>query len=135
MNRQRSAKQPRNDVTWSPTVKYARLNDRFTTLTIGMVSDISADVTVGGYPGGNQSFIDQIIADSIDSSPVSLGGDSGSLVVNDDDNRAIGLLFGGPRVGGAYLIANPIDEVLASLRIEIRRDFTILKSDSVHIST
>lgn len=108
---------------------------RTTGLTIGTVSDISADVTVGGYPGGEQSFRDQIIADSIDSSPVSLGGDSGSLVVNDDNNRAIGLLFAGPRVGGAYFIANPIDEVLASLRIEIRRDFTILKSDSVHIST
>lgn len=106
---------------------------RTTGFTIGTISDISADVTVGGYPGGSQTFRDQIIADSIDSSPVSLGGDSGSLVVNDDDNRAVGLLFAGPRVGGDYFIANPIDEVLAALRIVIRRDFTILDSDTVQM--
>ena len=48
-------------------------------------------------------------------------------------NRAVGLLFAGPRKGGDFLIANPIDEVLAALRIEIRRDLTILKSDSIQM--
>lgn len=111
-----------------------RKSGRTTGLTIGVVSDVSADVTIGGYPGGSRSFVDQIIADSIDSSPVSLGGDSGSFVVDDED-RAVGLLFAGPRVGGAFLIANPIADVVSTLNIEVRRGLTGIDSDSVQLTT
>ena len=99
--------------------------------TCQFVSDISADVTVGGYPGGSQGFDDQIIADSTDSSAVSMGGDSGSLVVN-SDGRAVGLLFAGPLTGGGYFVANPIGEVLAALDIEIRRGLTVVESHTLH---
>lgn len=44
-------------------------------------------------------------------------GDSGSLLVDRDDNKAIGLIFG--EVDTKYGVANPIGDVLAALGAEI----------------
>lgn len=47
-----------------------------------------------------------------------LSGDSGSLVIDKATNRAVGLFFTSPP-SGVFGVANPIEEVLARLRIEI----------------
>lgn len=100
---------------------------RTTGLTIGTVSDLSADLNVNGYPEGFGRFVDQVIVDANDSNPVSLGGDSGSLVV-DDNNAAVGLLFAGPVIGGAFFVANPIQDVIDALDIEIRTGLTEIEA-------
>lgn len=91
---------------------------RTTGVTTGLVDDVAADVDVGGYPDGVREFRDQIIAASEDDTPIVRGGDSGSLVV-DDNAYAVGLLFGGERKNGAYLIANHISAVIDALAIEL----------------
>ena len=91
---------------------------RTTGVTTGIVEDVAADVEVGGYPDGVREFRDQIIAATEDDTPIVRGGDSGSLVV-DDDQYAVGLLFGGERYTGAYLIANHISAVIDALAIEL----------------
>jgi hypothetical protein len=47
--------------------------------------------------------------------PIGLGGDSGSLVVT-ENNEPVGLYFAGPE-GGEYGIANPIGKVMEKLKI------------------
>lgn len=92
-----------------------RKSGRTTGLTSGTITDLSADVDVRGYPPGTIRFRDQLIAESDDGSPIALGGDSGSLVV-DDSARAVGLLFAGPR-DGRHFVANPIGAVVDALDI------------------
>lgn len=48
--------------------------------------------------------------------PFSLGGDSGSLIV-DSRNRAVALLFAGNDVDATF--ANPIGEVLDALKVDL----------------
>lgn len=99
-----------------------RKHGRTTGLTEGRISDLTYDVLVGMDhmdPTIVALFEDQIRIEQVAPHPAfGLGGDSGSLVVTSDGNRAVGLYFAGPE-GGAYGIANPIDEVLAKLQIEL----------------
>ena len=84
---------------------------RTTGLTFGIVDDVSADVTVDGV-----FFRDQFsVVQEDDDSVCVLGGDSGSLVV-DEDNLAVGLLFAG-RTDGSRWIANQIQDVIDALQI------------------
>jgi hypothetical protein len=80
--------------------------------TSGIVTDISADVDVIGYPNGTQHFIDQII---IDGNNISVPGDSGSVWVNAGD-EVVGLNFAG---SSKHAIANHIDAVFAELDINL----------------
>ena len=48
--------------------------------------------------------------------PFSLGGDSGSLIL-DSKRRAVALLFAGNDVDATF--ANPIQEVLDSLKVQL----------------
>ena len=48
--------------------------------------------------------------------PFSLGGDSGSLIVNEDLMEPVALLFAGD---GNMTLANPIDEVLNEFNVTI----------------
>ncbi len=89
---------------------------RTTGVTTGLVEDVSADVDVA-YGDGVRRFRDQIIAASDDDTPIALGGDSGSLVI-DGSQRAVGLLFAG-EPNGSYFIANHIFAVLDALGIEL----------------
>ncbi|MCW1971035.1 MAG: S1 family peptidase [Anaerolineae bacterium] len=82
---------------------------RTTGYTKGSVTAINATINVGYGSFGTARFINQIVA-----TPMSAGGDSGSLVLN-MDNKAVGLLFAGST--GA-MIMNPISKVLDSLSIE-----------------
>jgi len=86
---------------------------RTTGLTHGFVYAVNATVNVG-YDSGTARFINQIV---ITPGTFSAGGDSGSLIVTDDENNyPVGLLFAG---SSSYTIANPIGLVLSRFGVAI----------------
>lgn len=89
---------------------------RTTGLTEGRVSAIELDNLIVGYDVGDLYFNDQIEIEPVGSKPFSLGGDSGSLIV-DGRRRAVGLLFAGNDVDATY--ANPIETVLDRLKVRL----------------
>lgn len=95
---------------------------RTTGITTGQITDVSADITVGGYPSGNRNFSDQLLIEA-SSGLFSDHGDSGSIILN-DKNQVIGLLFAG---GGNLTMANKISDVINELNIDI--DFGITLHD------
>lgn len=86
-----------------------RKSGRTTGLTRGRLTGLEATVEVD-YGGKTAVFRGQMVSDI-----PSQGGDSGSLIV-DESNRAVGLLFAG---GATTTILNPIDPVLAALRLRL----------------
>lgn len=95
---------------------------RTTGLTRGQVTAIELDNVVVGYDLGNLKFDNQIEIEGEGASPFSRGGDSGSLIF-DDDRMGRALLFAGGDSGGAngmgLTYANPLDAVLAALKVEL----------------
>jgi hypothetical protein len=90
---------------------------RTTGVTKGRVSAIEVDDLVVEYDDGDLEFNGQIeIAPDNRRRPFSLGGDSGSLIV-DSRRRAVGLLFAGNDVDATF--ANPIGAVLDSLKVDL----------------
>lgn len=85
---------------------------RTTGLTTGTIKAINATVEVGYGFGTKAVFKKQIIT-----SDMSKGGDSGSLLL-DKDNNAVGLLFAGTRES---TIHNRIDEVLKARKLNFRK--------------
>lgn len=90
---------------------------RTTGLTQGRVTQIGVSVNVN-YGGGRVAlFRNQIAVQSVNASPFSAGGDSGSLIWHWATGvRPVGLLFAG---GGGTTFANPIGAVLAALDIRL----------------
>jgi hypothetical protein len=92
---------------------------RTTGLTQGIVADESYDALIGmdhEDPSVVARFVNQILINQAAAGvPFGLGGDSGSLVVS-NDNEPVGLFFAGPE-HGEYGIANPIDKVMDKLKI------------------
>ncbi len=87
---------------------------RTTGLTTGEVTGVNATVTVGYGSGKTAKFVKQII---IEPGDFSAGGDSGSLIVTDDDNlNPVGLLFAG---SSTMTVANRIDLVLARFGVTV----------------
>jgi hypothetical protein len=89
---------------------------RTTGFTTGTIGSINTDVRVQYQQRCNAgkkftvTYTDQIV---VSGSSFSAGGDSGSLVVtNDESHQPVGLLFAG---SSSTTIANPIGEVLARL--------------------
>ena len=80
-------------------------------LTQGFVIAINVNLRVTIGEGEEYLFADQIVCDM-----ESLPGDSGSLIL-DQDNKAIGLLFAG---SDEYTIVNRIQNVLKLLKIEFK---------------
>jgi len=80
----------------------------------GYVFNTFFDVSVT-VPGGEAHFIDQIAILGLNGSFAD-DGDSGSLVLERDSNRAIGLLC---LQAGAYSFANPISAVLSGLGVTL----------------
>ena len=91
-----------------------RKRGRTTLHTIGMVTDLAADVRVR-YGDRVAQFNDQIAVTGFNG-VFSAGGDSGSLVVDAVTRSAVGLLFAG---GGNTTFCNHIEDVLKPFRVSI----------------
>lgn len=89
---------------------------RTTGLTRGRVSAFEVDDVGVGFDMGVLGFDGQIEIESLGGTPFSLGGDSGSLIV-DESLRAVGLLFAGNDVDITY--ASPIEEVFQALGVRL----------------
>ncbi|MDC7789740.1 hypothetical protein PQJ75_28060 [Rhodoplanes sp. TEM] len=106
--------------TLNPTPLAARLgmtvkkNGRTTQSTVGTVTDISVNISVG-YPGGVAQFRNQIGIRGV-GGPFSRGGDSGSLIVTANSSQPVALLFAG-RTDNSITFANPIAAVMSALGI------------------
>jgi hypothetical protein len=84
---------------------------RTTGLTTGTIQVLDASVNVG-YGGGKIAlFTNQILTTNM-----SQGGDSGSLLVSADGNKAVGLLFAG---SDQVTIHNPIAHVKDALKFRL----------------
>jgi hypothetical protein len=88
---------------------------RTTSYTVGRVSSIDTDVTVG-YETGNFTFQEQIIVVGTQGTSFSAAGDSGSLIMERSTNKAIGLLFAG---SSSHTIANHVEDVLQALSVTL----------------
>lgn len=95
---------------------------RTTGTTSGRVTAFELDNVVVGYDLGNLRFDDQIEIEGADDRPFSQGGDSGSLIV-DNDRYPVALLFAGGDTGGSngkgLTYANPIQTVLDALKVSL----------------
>jgi hypothetical protein len=87
---------------------------RTTKHTVGVVMDIAADIWVG-YGTESAGFENQLAIHGVNGD-FSDPGDSGSLVVDAVERRAVALLFSGG-IGITY--ANPIEPVLGHFGVEI----------------
>ncbi len=95
---------------------------RTTGETTGSVTAFEIDNVVVGYDIGNLRFDNQIEIEGTGNDPFSDGGDSGSLIFN-ENLEAIAILFAGGDSGGSngmgLTYANPIRTVLDSLRVDL----------------
>ena len=95
---------------------------RTTGLTRGRVTAFELDDIKVGFDAGVSRFDGQIEIEGAGDHPFSDGGDSGSLIV-DDDLQAVALLFAGSDQGGAndqgLTFANPLRPVLAAFGAEL----------------
>ena len=89
---------------------------RTTGVTKGEVDTVALDQVDVGFDMGVILFDDQIQIGPVGNTPFSLGGDSGSLIV-DSKRRAVGLLFAGNDVDATF--ANPIQTVLDKLKVDL----------------
>jgi hypothetical protein len=87
-----------------------RKSGRTTDYTEGSVTLLNATVNVA-YGSKTARFTGQIIT-----GPISQGGDSGSLIVDATENKAVGLLYAGSNLSTIF---NPIDKVLTALNVTI----------------
>jgi hypothetical protein len=94
---------------------------RTTGVTRGRVTAFELDDVIVSFDVGNLRFDDQLEIEGAGDSMFSDGGDSGSLIVN-EDLSAVGLLFAGSDQGGAngkgLTYANPILSVLDALKVD-----------------
>jgi hypothetical protein len=101
--------------TKAPTLGMAlRKSGRTTGITDGMVTLLNATVNVAYQTSeGTKTarFTNQVISQAM-----SQGGDSGSLIFDPTDFKAVGLLFAGSSVATIF---TPIDVVLGALNIEL----------------
>jgi hypothetical protein len=91
---------------------------RTTGRTCGIVRDVRFDYRCP-YSFGAVMMEDQILIQSADNSLFGFAGDSGSLIVDDDSNRATGLLFAVDFDGFFFAVANHADQVLAALNVSL----------------
>ncbi len=95
---------------------------RTTGVTRGQVTAVEVDNVVVSFDLGSLAFDNQIEIESTGDGAFSSGGDSGSLIL-DNQMRACGLLFAGSETGGrngrGLTYANPIADVLDSLEIDL----------------
>jgi hypothetical protein len=87
-----------------------RKSGRTTDYTEGNITLLNATVNVA-YGSKTGRFTGQIISQAM-----SQGGDSGSLIVDTAENKAVGLLFAGSNLATIF---NPIDKVLNALNVNL----------------
>lgn len=85
-------------------------NGRTTEFTTGEILQVDVTVNVDYREAGVGRFTDQLLA-----GPMSAGGDSGSAVLN-DNNEIVGLLFAG---SDSSTIINPIQAVFSALGVTL----------------
>jgi hypothetical protein len=88
---------------------------RTTGYQVGRVTSINTDVKIR-YDMGEVAFRGQIIIEGWNGQPFSAQGDSGSLILERQTQKAIGLLFGG---SPSHTIANHIEDVLQALNVAL----------------
>jgi S1-C subfamily serine protease len=88
---------------------------RTTGYQAGRVTSVNTDVKIR-YDMGEVAFRRQIIVEGLKGQPFSAQGDSGSLILERQSQRAIGLLFGG---SPSHTIANHIEDVLQALNVTL----------------
>ena len=93
--------------------QYVRKDGAITGLTSGTVVDVNADFYVE-YSFGTFLFTDQIVIQGDDEN-FAADGDSGSVVVDPEARRAVGLIFA---ESGGFAIACPLAEVLRQLSLK-----------------
>lgn len=101
---------------------YVQKFGRTSGMTHGQITDINVTVDVcyesfwiWCFTWG--TFVDQIGITSVEPTPFSEGGDSGSLIVSDDENKQlVGLLFAG---SNTKTLANRIDLVLDRFNVTV----------------
>jgi hypothetical protein len=85
----------------------------------GRISDRDLDVSVAVPGGGTILYQDHFRVEPLQSgTSFSVGGDSGSLILERNGPRAVGLLVGGDP-GGSYSIATPIRRVLDRFEVDL----------------
>jgi hypothetical protein len=84
---------------------------RTTDFTSGTINILDATVTVN-YGGDRSATFDHQIV----STPMSQGGDSGSLLVASESKQAVGLLYAG---SGQATLFNPIQTVLNTMKVDL----------------
>jgi hypothetical protein len=111
---------------------YVQKFGRTSGMTHGQVSDINVTVDVCYEPFWFWcltwgTFVDQIGINSVDPTPFSEGGDSGSLIVSDDENKQlVGLLFAG---SDTKTLVNRIDLVLDRFNVTVDGEAAIPFTD------
>ena len=88
-----------------------RKSGRTTGLSTGSITVLNASVNVNYLDNKVARFENQILT-----SPMSQGGDSGSLLVHGNELKAVGLLFAG---SSQVTIHNPIQAVLDALEVDL----------------
>jgi hypothetical protein len=95
---------------------------RTTGITKGVVQAVEVDNVSVSYDQGSAIFDSQIEIQGPTGGPFAAGGDSGSLVV-DENNLAFGLLFGGTLQEGpnnaGLVYVNHLDSVLNQLNVDL----------------
>jgi hypothetical protein len=89
---------------------------RTTGKTYGVVRSVSA-VNVVTYGAQSALFVDQILIQSSTGGSFAAAGDSGALVIAEDTNRPVGLLFGASSTS-SFAVANHIGDVLEALQLD-----------------
>jgi hypothetical protein len=87
-----------------------RKSGRTTGYTEGTITLLNATVDVA-YGNRTARYSGQVIT-----TPMSQGGDSGSLIVDGTENKAVGLLFAGSNLSTIFC---PIDQVFSALNVHI----------------
>ena len=89
---------------------------RTTGKTYGVVRSVSA-VNVVAYGAQSAPFVDQILIQSATGGSFAASGDSGALVIAEESNKPVGLLFGASSTSG-FAVANHISAVLDALQLD-----------------
>ena len=91
-------------------------NGRTTQSTLGMVTDVGVNISVGYDPFPARAEMRNQIAIRGVNGPFSMPGDSGSLIVTAATKQPVALLFAGSS-DNSMTFANPIDAVMSALGI------------------